>query len=175
MKRTGDLADQTRPKATHIKLEWDVLNFVAPKSLSNVNNNDLAYFLLRLTLGANLFLHGVARLLGDRAAFGEHMVKQMQNAPLPLTLVHWVADVLPWVEGCIGFFLILGLATALALIAASLLLLMLQVGVCLAQNWSVAGDQLIYVLLLFILLTLRDRNRWSMDWLVENRTKKVKF
>jgi len=33
----------------------------------------------------------------------------------------------------------------------------------LAQNWDVAGAQLIYVLLYFILLTYSERNRWSID------------
>jgi thiosulfate dehydrogenase [quinone] large subunit len=59
--------------------------------------------------------------------------------------------------------LILGLWTSLALIAGSLLMLTLQIGICLAQNWDVAGVQLIYVLLYFILLTYSERNRWSID------------
>jgi thiosulfate dehydrogenase (quinone) large subunit len=59
--------------------------------------------------------------------------------------------------------MILGLWTSGALIAGSLLILTLQIGICLAQNWDVAGAQLIYVLLYFILLTYCERNRWSLD------------
>jgi len=59
--------------------------------------------------------------------------------------------------------MILGLWTSVALIAGSLLMLMLQIGICLAQNWDVAGIQLIYVLLYFVLLTYSERNRWSID------------
>jgi thiosulfate dehydrogenase [quinone] large subunit len=59
--------------------------------------------------------------------------------------------------------MILGLWTSLALIAGSLLMLMLQIGACMAQNWDVAGAQLVYVLLYFILLTYCERNRWSVD------------
>jgi hypothetical protein len=62
------------------------------------------------------------------------MDKQMHNAPLPRFLVHLVAVVLPWCEGAVGLLMILGLWTSVALIAGSLLMLMLQIGTCLAQN-----------------------------------------
>jgi hypothetical protein len=48
-------------------------------------------------------------------------------------------------------------------------MLMLQIGVCLAQNWPLAGDQLIYVLLFFTLPTYCQRNRWSVDRWWEGR------
>jgi thiosulfate dehydrogenase (quinone) large subunit len=134
------------------------------KSVSMIKKDEIAYLLLRLTLGANIFLHGLSRLIGDHAAFAAYVDKQMHNAPVPGFLVHFVAVVLPWCEGTVGLLLILGLWTSLALIAGSLLMLMLQIGICLAQNWDVAGLQLIYVLFYFVLLTYCDRNRWSVDW-----------
>jgi hypothetical protein len=48
-------------------------------------------------------------------------------------------------------------------------MLTLQIGACLAQNWDVAGVQLIYVLLFFVLLTYCERNRWSIDRYRETR------
>ena len=128
-----------------------------------IKNDEIAYLLLRLTLGVNIFLHGFSRLIGDHAAFVAYMDKQMHNAPLPGSSVHFVAVVLPWCEGTVGLLMILGLWTSLALIAGSLLMLTLQIGICLAQNWDVAGLQLFYVLLYFILLTYCERNRWSVD------------
>jgi thiosulfate dehydrogenase [quinone] large subunit len=128
-----------------------------------IKKDEIAYLFLRLTLGANIFLHGFSRLIGDHAAFAAYMDKQMHNAPLPGFLVHFVAIVLPWCEGTVGLLMILGLWTSVALIAGSLLMLTLQIGTCLAQNWSVAGDQLMYVLLFFVLLTYCERNRWSVD------------
>ncbi|MGB0029900.1 MAG: DoxX family protein [Candidatus Sulfotelmatobacter sp.] len=133
-------------------------------------NDEIAYLLLRLTLGANLFLHGFARLIGDHSVFAAYMEKQMHNAPLPGFLVHFVAVVLPWCEGAVGLLMFLGLWTSLALIAGSLLMLTLQIGTCLAENWDVAGGQLIYVLLFFVLLTCYERNRWSIDRYWEART-----
>ncbi len=128
-----------------------------------IKKDEIAYLLLRLTLGANIFLHGFSRLIGDHAAFAAYMDKQMHNAPVPGFVVHLVAVVLPWCEGTVGLLMILGVWTSFALIAGSLLMLMLQVGICLAQNWDVAGLQLIYVFLYFVLLTYCDRNRWSVD------------
>ena len=116
-----------------------------------------------LTVGANIFLRGLARLIGDHAVFAAYMEKQMQNAPLPEYIVHFVALVLPWCEGTVGLLMILGLWTSIALVAGSLLMLTLQVGTCLAQNWEVAGGQLVYVLLFFILLTYSEWNRFSVD------------
>ncbi len=76
-----------------------------------------------------------------------------------------------------GLLMILGLWTSVALIAGSLLMLALQIGTCLAQNWDVAGAQLIYVLLYFILLTYSERNRWSVDryWKAQQGTTKDKY
>jgi thiosulfate dehydrogenase (quinone) large subunit len=128
-----------------------------------IKNDEIAYLLLRLTLGVNIFLHGFSRLIGDHAAFAAYMDKQMHGAPLPGLLVHVVAGILPWCEGTVGLLMILGLWTSVALVAGSLLMLTLQIGICLAQNWDVAGVQLMYVFLYFILLTYCERNRWSID------------
>ncbi|MFZ0299414.1 MAG: DoxX family protein [Candidatus Sulfotelmatobacter sp.] len=127
-------------------------------------NDEVAYLLLRVTLGANIFLHGFSRLIGNHAAFAAYIDKQMQNAPLPGSVLHFVAVVLPWCVGTVGFLMILGLWTSFALVVGSVLMLTLQIGSCLGQNWDVAGSQLVYVLLFFVLLTYRRRNRWSVDW-----------
>ncbi len=88
-----------------------------------MTKDEIAYLLLRVTLGANLFLHGVSRLIGNHVAFATHIGDEMQNTPLPRFLVHFAAVVLPWCEGTVGLLMILGLWTSLALIAGSLLML----------------------------------------------------
>ena len=47
-----------------------------------IKKDEIGYLLLRLTLGANIFLHGFSLLIGDHAAFAAYMDKQMHNAPL---------------------------------------------------------------------------------------------
>ena len=93
-----------------------------------IKEDEIAYLLLRLTLGANIFLHGLSRLISDHAAFAAYMDKQMHNAPLPGFLVHFVALVLPWCEGTVGLRMILGVWTSVALTAGSLLMLSYRSG-----------------------------------------------
>jgi uncharacterized membrane protein YphA (DoxX/SURF4 family) len=99
-----------------------------------IKKDEIAYLLLRLNLGANIFLHGLSRLIGDHAAFAAYIDKQMHNAPLSPFLVQFVTVVLPWCEGIVGLLMILGLWTSVALVAGSLLMLMLQIGTCLRSK-----------------------------------------
>ena len=76
------------------------------------------------------------------------------------------AAALPWTEATIGLLLLLGLFTRFALVAGSLEMIVLMVGITLAQNWEVAGIQLIYCAIYFVLLTHRGRNFYSLDTLI---------
>ncbi|HEX4537742.1 MAG TPA: hypothetical protein VH140_12385, partial [Candidatus Acidoferrum sp.] len=91
------------------------------------------------------------------------VTKQMQDAPVPSWFLAPFSSVLPWLEASVGLLILLGLFTRNALVAGSVILLLLQIGSSLAQNWSVVGDQLVYAVIFFILLTFSERNRWSLD------------
>jgi thiosulfate dehydrogenase [quinone] large subunit len=133
-----------------------------------LENRDLslAYFLLRATLGVNILLHGVARLLSGPGHFAATIVHQFQASPLPHPLVVAFAWTLPWAEAFLGLFLLIGLFTRAALILGALLILVLTFGTCLLQNWLVAGDQLIYAAVYAVLLAFVSANRFSLDTLV---------
>jgi hypothetical protein len=45
----------------------------------------------------------------------------------------------------------------------------LMAGITLAQNWDVAGIQLIYCAIYFVLLTHRGRNVYSLDTVLHRR------
>jgi thiosulfate dehydrogenase [quinone] large subunit len=60
--------------------------------------------------------------------------------------------------------ILIGLFTRKALIAGGVMMLVLQVGVCLAQDWQVASDPLIYVAIYCALIGFVGRN-WSLDGL----------
>ena len=70
---------------------------------------------------------------------------------------------LPWIEALAGLLILTGPFTSNALIAGGVMVLVLQVGVCLAQDWHMASDQLIYVAIYCALIGLVARNRWSLD------------
>ena len=130
----------------------------------------IAYALLRIVFGIDIFFHGLSRLLGDHAAFLAYLSQQMAKAPLPKSILPPFAAALPWTEATIGLLLLLGLFTRFALVAGSLEMIVLMAGITLAQNWEVAGIQLIYCAIYFVLLTHRGRNFYSLDTLIGRRT-----
>ena len=93
----------------------------------------------------------------------------MAKAPLPKWILPPFAAALPWAEATIGLLLLLGLFTRFALVAGSLVLIVLMAGITLAQNWEVAGIQLIYCAIYFVLLTHRGRNVYSLDTVLHRR------
>jgi thiosulfate dehydrogenase [quinone] large subunit len=74
--------------------------------------------------------------------------------------------ILPFIEGLLGALLLVGLRTRAALIGASLLMVVLTFGSSLVQDWSAAGAQLMYALVLSTLLFLHRYDGWSVDALI---------
>ena len=123
-----------------------------------------AYTVLRLTFGANIMLHGLSRLLVGHAAFLAYLTHYFEKTPLiPASQLPVFAWVLPPFETALGVLLLLGLWTRFALIAGGLVITMLAIGTNLAQDWGVAGLQLIYAFLYYYLLVHRDQNVISID------------
>jgi thiosulfate dehydrogenase [quinone] large subunit len=137
---------------------------------TSTTDRRIAYALLRIVFGVNIFFHGLSRLLGDHAAFLAYLSQQMAKAPLPKSILPPFAAALPWTEATIGLLLLLGLFTRFALVAGSLVMIVLMAGITLAQNWDVAGIQLIYCAIYFVLLTHRGRNFYSLDTLLPKRS-----
>lgn len=126
-----------------------------------------AYTILRLSFGGNIMLHGVSRLLGGHAAFLAYLTHYFEKTPaVPASLLPAFAWGLPPVETTLGVLLFFGLWTRFALIAGGLVLTALVIGTNLAQDWNVAGLQLIYALLYYYLLVHRDQNVVSVDGMV---------
>jgi thiosulfate dehydrogenase [quinone] large subunit len=131
-----------------------------------IRDKRIAYALLRIVFGVNIFFHGLSRILGDHAAFLAYLTQQMARAPVPKFFLPAFAAALPWAEAVIGLLMILGLFTQVTLVAGSVLMIVLMAGITLAQNWDVAGIQLIYCAIYFLLLTYRERNSYSVDTLM---------
>jgi thiosulfate dehydrogenase [quinone] large subunit len=124
-----------------------------------------AYLLLRLITGLDFFLHGFARIFtgSHLSGFAHGMVKSMGAAPLPDSLTLAAGYAIPCVELFIGVLLLVGLWTRAALTLALLLMLLLMFGVGMKQDWTAAGSQLLYGLVLAVLLFMRER--YDMSWL----------
>jgi thiosulfate dehydrogenase (quinone) large subunit len=126
----------------------------------------LAFLMLRLTLGLNICMHGVSRIAAGTATFANSLVPMFRNTPLPAWSVHVFGLVLPWAEAILGILLLLGFRTRLALVAGSLIILVLTFGTTLRQDWSTAGVQLIYAAVYAALLALDRWNACSLDRLL---------
>ena len=123
-----------------------------------------AYTILRLTFGFNILLHGLSRIFAGHAAFLAYLNHYFEKAPLiSASMLPAFARVLPPIETALGILLVLGLWTRFALIAGGLVITMLAIGTNLAQDWTVAGLQLIYAFFYCYLLVHRDLNSASVD------------
>ena len=125
----------------------------------------IAYGILRFAFGINIMIHGVARLMAPPGAFLAYLNHYFEKAPLiPASSLPAFAAVLPPVETALGALLLLGLFTRFSLIAGALVMAGLVFGTNLAQDWNVAGLQLIYCFIYYFLLARRaELNKYSID------------
>jgi thiosulfate dehydrogenase [quinone] large subunit len=149
--------------ATAVKgAESDVRNFTKGRPISDAA---VAYGLLRFIFGINIMLHGVTRLLAPQGAFLAYLTHYFEKTPLmPKEMLPAFAVILPWCEAIFGALVLVGAATRFALIAGALVLAALAFGTNLAQDWNIAGLQLIYAFIYYYLLAHRERlNEISID------------
>lgn len=126
----------------------------------------VAYLLLRATIGVNILMHGVSRILVGQQHFESRLLQQFHATPLPHSLLVAFGYTLPWVEAILGFFVLIGLFTRAALILGALVILVLTFGSGLIRDWQGVGVQLIYAAVYAALLALLDANRFSIDTLL---------
>ena len=154
------MSTTTAPQSVHIGVRS-----------SRSSDAAIAYGILRLSFGVNIMLHGVSRLLAGQAGFLAYLNHYFEKAPLmPKAFLPVFGTVLPVVEAAVGLLLLLGLFTRFALIAGALVMTVLVFGTNLAQDWNVAGLQLIYCFLYYYLLVhRREWNALSLDgWFGRN-------
>lgn len=140
-----------------------------------MNNTDkrLAYLVLRLALGLNIFIHGAGRLFGGYAKFVDEMITQFANTGLPSWSISVFGYVVPVMEMLIGILLVLGLATRYVSVVGSLLMIVLIFGMGLLQKWEIVGLQMDYVFFYFLLLFFIEWNYFSGDkWLLSRAEKR---
>jgi thiosulfate dehydrogenase (quinone) large subunit len=128
----------------------------------------LAQALARLGLGVNIALHGFVRL-PDLSGFAADMQKQFAETFLPGSLVYIAGYCIGIGEAIIGTLLVLGLWLRPALVAGSLLMILLLTGTCLLQNWSIAALQLGYLAFYATLLATASCDRFSIEAALRGR------
>lgn len=141
-----------------------------------MDDKAIAHVLLRITLGIDLFIHGMTRIFGDYTGFVDKILKDFQDTILPhfsLSLFGWS---LPLIEVLVGFLLLVGLFTRFAAILGALLIAVLVFGTGLKQNWNIVGIQLVYALIYYFIIQNLQYDRYSIDhWIKQRNRTKIGF
>lgn len=126
-------------------------------------DGEMAYFFLRLLVGLNIAMHGIARIASGAGHFASTLLPEFARTPLPEWFVYAFGLTLPWVEALLGLLLFFGLRTRAALVGGLLVMMALTFGTTLRQDWATAGTQLVYGLVYAVLLAFARYDRFSMD------------
>jgi thiosulfate dehydrogenase (quinone) large subunit len=98
-------------------------------------DRSLAFVFLRITLGLNILMHGAVRL-PILSVFVAGLVKEFAKTPLPAVAVKAFAYSLPFEEGLVGLFVLVGLWTRNALLLGALIMAALVFGTAPLSDWN---------------------------------------
>jgi len=127
-------------------------------------HREVAYALLRLTLGVVFLFAGIGKFKVGIGNFAGGMLQQF-SGKLPSVLVQPFAYTLPFVETTIGSLIMLGLFTTQTLTLSGLLLIALTFGTVMLGDFPTVAHNAQYALVNFVLLWLSDLNWFSVDHL----------
>jgi thiosulfate dehydrogenase [quinone] large subunit len=128
-----------------------------------LTDKQTAYALLRVAFGVNFFMHGTIRLYSGLGGFASSTAEHLVKSPLPHGFVLAFGYAIPFIEVFLGLGLILGLFTRLALTLGAVFIMALTIGVTSNQQWDVAGEQLVYSAVFFLLLFFHENNAFALD------------
>jgi thiosulfate dehydrogenase (quinone) large subunit len=133
-------------------------------AVHSASDLQLAYSAFRITLGMNIFFHGAMRLITGLDAWATVEAGLFTKQPvLPMWSVVAFLHVLPFVEVVLGALTFLGLFTRWALIAGSIMILLLVFGNDVRQDWNTVGNNLHYVLYYVGLIAALRYNAFALD------------
>jgi thiosulfate dehydrogenase (quinone) large subunit len=125
----------------------------------------VAYLLMRLTIGASLFGHGLVRL-PKLGAFHSQLAAEFKTSILPPVLVSVCGYALPFAELVTGVLLLAGVLTRAAAVTGGLVMIALVFGATSIEHFNVIGDQLVHAGFLAAVIAFRRHNRYSVDHLL---------
>jgi len=127
------------------------------------NNRSLAYALLRIAFGVNFAGHGLIRIYNGVGTFAATTAEHLTKSPLPHRFTYAFSYAIPFLEAILGLTLILGVFTRAGLICGAVFMMALTIGITSNQQWDIAGQQLLYSVVFFLLLFFLDENTLSLD------------
>ena len=133
-------------------------------AIQSTGDLQLAYSAFRITLGMNIFFHGAMRLITGLDAWAVMESGLFTKQPiLPMWSVSTFLHILPFVEVILGALTFLGLFTRWALIAGSVMMLLLVFGNDVRQDWNTVGNNMHYVLYYAGLIAALRYNAFALD------------
>jgi thiosulfate dehydrogenase [quinone] large subunit len=134
-----------------------------------MNNRELAYALLRITMGVIFLFYGIGKFMVGVANFVSGMNQQF-SGKLPAAMVMPFAYALPFCEVTAGVLIVFGLFIRVGLTISGLLLVGLTFGTVMLGQAPTVAHNLQYALVNFVLLWFVDLNRYSIDFLLRRKT-----
>lgn len=132
-----------------------------------LNDLELAYALFRITLGVNIFGHGMVRIIyfgiGGLDAWVVEQAAAFEGHLLPMWSVHAFLYILPFIEVALGALTAIGLLTRQALVGGALLMFVLVFGNLTRQAWATVGNNMHYVLYYCLMIAALRYNRVAID------------
>jgi thiosulfate dehydrogenase (quinone) large subunit len=132
----------------------------------------VAYLLVRLTIGASLFGHGLVRL-PKLGAFHAQMMSDFKTSILPTALVSGCSYALPFAELIVGVLLLAGALTRMAAVAGAVVMIILVLGATSIEHFNVVGEQLLHSLFLAAVVAFENHNSYSVDHLLLRRSTRM--
>ena len=134
-----------------------------------MNHREVAYALLRVTMGVIFLFYGIGKFVGGLSNFVGSM-NQRFAGKLPAFMVMPFAYFLPFGEVIAGALILFGLFTRFGLTLSGLLVIGLTFGTVMLGDAPTVAHNLQYALVNFALLWLVDLNRYSLDALFGRKT-----
>ena len=129
--------------------------------LLGLTNKELAFLMVRVGIGTNLFFHGLVRI-PKLTGFVQGMESQFAETLLPGFMVTPMAYAIPFVELILGIMLLLGVKTRAALVGAAVQMLVLIVGCCFLESWGPINSQMFLLALSALLVANLHLNRFAI-------------
>ena len=136
-----------------------------------MTHKQVAYVLLRITMGAVFLFYGVDKFIMGRAAVAGGIMQEFDKTFLPHALVALFVNVLPFLEVILGACVLLGLLTTITLGLLTALMAVLTVGQVITLNAGIVANNLTYSIILFLLLFFVEHNAFCLDqlWTKQDR------
>ena len=128
-----------------------------------MRHKQVAYVLLRITIGVVFLFYGIGKFTMGRAVLVNGIVQQFAKTPLPPGLVRVFGNVIPFAEVILGFCVLFGVFTTIALALMGILLIGLTFGMVLVPNPSIVANNLIYCVIVFLLLYFAQYNTFALE------------